>query len=327
LSRLDKLQSLLVFAAVALGLLLGRIPGVQAVALSLVTPFLVVLLFGVFVQVAPAHLGRAVAKVRLAAVSLGVNFVWTPVLAWVLGALFLREHPELWLGLIMLLVTPCTDWYLIFTAMARGDVAFSTTLLPANLILQLLLLPVYLLVLGGAIVEIDLVRLAMSLLLVVASPLAAALLVRLVATRVAGAAGADAVRARLTHLPLVFLLLAIAAMFASQGEALLDRPGLLALLAAPLAIFFLLNFVLAQAIGRTMRLSCADTASLTMTTLARNSPLALAVAATAFPDRPLVALTLVVAPLMELPVLALAAQLLLRLQKRPVCDGPRWQVP
>jgi arsenite transporter len=320
LSRLDKLQSLLVFAAVAMGLLLGSWASVRDPALSLVTPFLMVLLFGVFFQVTPGHLGRAFRKIKLASASLVVNFVWTPLLAWILGALFLRSHPELWLGLIMLLVTPCTDWYLIFTAMARGDVAFSTTLLPANLALQLLLLPVYLVLLGGAVVDIDAWALAWSLVIVLAVPFAAAVVLRAGLRARAGEAGAERVRARLAHVPLVFLLLAIVAMFASQGETVLAQPEIFALLLAPLLVFFALNFLLAQILGRSLRFSCQETSSLTMTTLARNSPLALAVAATAFPDRPLVALALVVAPLIELPILALAAQLLLRLGERgPGC--------
>jgi arsenite transporter len=49
-----------------------------------------------------------------------------------------------------------------------------------------------------------------------------------------------------------------------------------------------------------------------MTTMARNSPIALAVAAAAFPDRPLIALALVAGPLVELPVLAVAARFLHR---------------
>lgn len=52
-----------------------------------------------------------------------------------------------------------------------------------------------------------------------------------------------------------------------------------------------------------------------MTTLARNSPVVLAIAA--FPDRPLVAVALVVGPLIELPVLALVANRLLRSQPSP----------
>ena len=40
-------------------------------------------------------------------------------------ALFLSDHPALWVGFIMLMVTPCTDWYLIFTEIAKGNVALS----------------------------------------------------------------------------------------------------------------------------------------------------------------------------------------------------------
>ena len=47
------------------------------------------------------------------------------------------------------------------------------------------------------------------------------------------------------------------------------------------------------------------------TILARNSPIALAIALVAFPGEPLVALALVVGPLIELPVLTLISQALL----------------
>ena len=43
-----------------------------------------------------------------------------------------------------------------------------------------------------------------------------------------------------------------------------------------------------------MHLSYKDTVSLSLTTLARNSPVALAIAVTAFPDEPLIALALVI---------------------------------
>ena len=64
-----------------------------------------------------------------------------------------------------------------------------------------------------------------------------------------------------------------------------------------------------------MHLSYKDTVSLSLTTLARNSPVALAIAVTAFPDEPLIALALVIAPLIELPVLACVSQVLLLIKK------------
>ena len=63
-----------------------------------------------------------------------------------------------------------------------------------------------------------------------------------------------------------------------------------------------------------------DSVSLNLTTLAKNSPIALAIALTAFPNSPLVALALIVGPLIELPVLALISQLLLKIRDSRVSE-------
>lgn len=51
-----------------------------------------------------------------------------------------------------------------------------------------------------------------------------------------------------------------------------------------------------------------DYTSLVFITMARNSPIALAIAVTAFSDQPLIALSLIIGPLLELPVLAVVSQ-------------------
>src|SRR5690606_23933232 len=80
----------------------------------------------------------------------------------------------------------------------------------------------------------------------------------------------------------------------------------------PVLLFFVVNFALVYWAARLTRLSYADYAALCCTTLARNSPIALAIALVAFPEQPLIALALVIGPLIELPVLGVVAQLLLR---------------
>lgn len=47
-----------------------------------------------------------------------------------------------------------------------------------------------------------------------------------------------------------------------------------------------------------------------MVTTARNSPIALGIAVAAFPNRPLIAVALVVGPLIELPILAALSQII-----------------
>lgn len=90
------------------------------------------------------------------------------------------------------------------------------------------------------------------------------------------------------------------------------------ILLIPLALFYVINFGLAQVTSRFFHFSYEDNVCLTCTTLARNSPTALAIALSAFADRPLIALALVIGPLFELPILGFVSQLLLLIRRRSV---------
>ena len=69
----------------------------------------------------------------------------------------------------MLMVTPCTDWYLIFTEIAKGNVALSA-ILPVNLILQVLLLPIYLFLFAGVMKTVAVSVLIESIVIVIVLP-------------------------------------------------------------------------------------------------------------------------------------------------------------
>ncbi len=216
----------------------------------------------------------------------------------------------------MLMVIPCTDWYLIFTGIVKGNVALSTAILPLNLILQVILLPIYLLIFGGTTGVIELSFLAESILIVLSIPLVLAFLTKVLLRSKQQLK--DSLISNLNVLPIIFLSLAIVAMFALQGQLLLDNLDLMWQITIPILLFFMVNFFVSQKVGQFMRFPNSDRASLSMTTLARNSPIALAIAMTAFPDQPLIALTLVVGPLLELPILAIITQLLLFTSKKRV---------
>jgi len=214
----------------------------------------------------------------------------------------------------MLMVTPCTDWYLIFTSIAQGDVALATALLPWNLVLQVILLPIYLLIFAEKLVNIDASILIKNVVLVLVVPMFLAFISkRLIKPQ-------NPVLHRLIHKmaanQLLFLCIAIAAMFASQGKILIERPELLLKMLLPVLIFFGINFWLGQLIGRLAHFSYEEVACFNCTTLARNSPISLAIATSAFPERPLIALALVIGPLIELPVLVVVSQVLLLLRPR-----------
>ncbi|MDT0330654.1 arsenic resistance protein [Nocardiopsis lambiniae] len=309
MSTLEKFQSLFVAAAALCGLCAGLLWPIGDAAGHLVTPALMLMLAAVFAQVDAAHVREAGAARRVVLASLVLNFVVTPLLAWGLGAGLLGGAPDLRIGLLLLLVTPCTDWYLVFTRLGRGHMGVAAAVLPINLVLQLLLLPAYVLLLGGEAAMIDTGTLVEAVLLVLVVPLAAAVLARWSAARWKGAAWRDEVlvdRASGAVLPLLYL--AVAAMFAWQARTVVGHGGALVALVPPLAVFFVVAPLLAVLTARLLRLPGDQRVALVMTTVARNSPIALAIAVVAFPDRPLIAVALVAGPLLELPVLSLLSR-------------------
>ncbi|ELY89102.1 Bile acid:sodium symporter [Natrialba hulunbeirensis JCM 10989] len=305
----EKYQTVFVFGAIVGGLALGQVSGVPSVADVLILPFLMVMLFGAFAGMPLSKLRSAFGNRRVAGTSLLVNFVWNPVLAVVLGAVFLREHPALWVGLIMLMVTPCTDWYLIFTDIADGDVPLATSILPYNLVLQLVLLPVYLYVFAGELVELPLELLLESVVLVLIVPLVLAVAARkgLIRWR-SDQWFRRSFLPKLSPLQVLFLSLAIGAMFASQGQEVVANPELLALLAVPVVLFYAITLAVGFGIGQALSFSYEELVCFNNTVLSRNSPTALAIAVVAFPHEPLIPLALVIGPLLELPLLGIIAQ-------------------
>ncbi len=310
----EKFQTVIILSAVVIGILLGQFVFFEMYAESFIVPFLLLMLYGLFLTIPLEHLKDAFKNRKFLNTSTVINFVWTPILAWGLGAIFLADHPALWIGFIMLMVTPCPDWYLMFTSIAKGNVPLSTSVLPINLILQVVLLPVYLFIFSGTIEPIPLSTIGESILLVLVIPFALAHLTRYALKKKEIFLNKKLIPFFATT-QIIFLFLAIMAMFASQGNYLINNIEVISVLLIPILLFFIVNFVLAQTVGKAMKFSYEDKVSLSLTIIARNSPISLAIAVIAFPDQPLIALALVIGPLIELPVLAIASQVLLSLRK------------
>ncbi|PMB47656.1 arsenic resistance protein [Fischerella thermalis CCMEE 5330] len=312
----EKVQPFLVLLSVFVGLALAQIGWFANLAPKIIVPLLALMLYATFLPIPLKGWGRGLQNFKVTSTSLMVNFVWTPIFTWINGYLFLQDSPDFRVGLIMLMVTPCTDWYLVFTGVARGDVALATALLPLNLVLQVILLPVYLLIFAGTLVEINIIQLFESLFWVLFLPLLVATISRQLILRWKGDVYFQQVVAKMAIFQVICLNLAITTIFASQGKVVIQHPELIFQLFIPVVLFFVVNFVLGQLIGRYLKFSYQEVACLSCTTLARNSPLSLAIAASAFPHRPLIALVLVIGPLIELPVMVLISQLLLLIRRR-----------
>ncbi len=310
---LEKLEPILIFSAIILGLLFNNATLLQQISPSLITIFLSLMLFALFLDIPLSDIRNSFSNISFTTTSLLINFLWTPLFGYFLGNLFLNAHIDLFIGFVMLILTPCTDWYLIFTKMSRGNVPLSLSILPINLVLQLILLPVYLLLFFSSSNTIELVNLANSILTFIIIPFVASLAVKYIFNN---KPIKDKITSFFSNLQTIFLCIAIFGLFNTESHSLLNNLDSIGILFIPLILFFAINFVLDYFVAKNMKFNYEDYASLTLTTLARNSPLALAIAVSSFPHNELIAIALVIGPLIELPVLYIISKLLLKIRKK-----------
>ena len=307
---IGKLQPIIILASAIVGLLLGKFTLLGNVSTVLIEIFLMLLLYILFLTVDLKQLKKALTNVQYTIIAVVINFVITPVIAYVLGRVFFADSIDIRIGLIMLLVTPCTDWYLVFTGLSKGNVELNLSILPLNLILQIVLMPIYLLVFLGSEVEMNMLSILQSILLVLLIPFAFAIITKTLIRKRQSAK--DFISAQSDNLQLLFLCLAVIVMFASEGKNLFENPSLLLKMFIPLVLFFIIIFFVAQIAGRLFHFTRKDIIALNFTTLARNSPLSLAIAVATFPEQPMISLALVIGPLIELPILSIISGVLLR---------------
>ena len=280
---LERHQVWIYLAAILCGLAAGALwpalaPGFEA----LLWPTLAVLLYATFVQVPLLQVGAAFRDRRFTLAVLLGNFVLIPLLVWLCLPL-LPADPALRLGVLLVLLVPCTDWFISFCQLGRGHTAKAIAITPLNLLAQLLLLPVYLWLMLPAN-ALDTTELMARLLPAALGLIVLPLVLAGVTERWIDAARPRAVwRARLAWWPVPLLAVVVLMIAGAQVNTVLSAgPALLAVLPVFVA-FLLVTSLLARLVARVMRLPLEEGRTLAFTMGTRNSfvvlPLALALPA------------------------------------------------
>ncbi|GAB2462061.1 ACR3 family arsenite efflux pump ArsB [Conyzicola lurida] len=279
----ERRQVVLYLAAILLGAAVGMgAPSVAPVLTLAVYPVLALLLFATFLAVPLIEVGRAFRDRRFVGTVLVVNFVVVPVVAWALSR-FVADDRALVIGVLLVLLTPCVDYVIVFTGLAGGAKTRLLAAAPLLMLAQVLLLPLYLLLFLGeeAAGLIEIGPFVEALLLLIVAPLAGAAVVQALARRFPAAALLVRVMAG-AMVPLMMLTLAV--VVGSQIAAVGAQATALLRLVPIYLAFLTIMAVVGLAAGRVARLDVPAVRAVVFSGATRNSlvvlPLALALPAT-----------------------------------------------
>lgn len=275
---LEKYQVFFYLAAVATGLIAGSFPGdAPALLAPLLWPLLALLLYATFTQVPLRGARRDMLDVAFLKAAVLGNFVIIPGLVW--GLLqFLPEDPAIRLGVLLVLLVPCTDWFITFSHLGRGDARSALAFAPVSLLLQILLLPLYLWLFLGEGFAITMARreMALAFLLLIVLPLLAALLTQ-------RRAGGVRLQQRLALLPVPLLALVVFIIALTQVQLVTGSWPLLGQLLLVFAVFLGIAGLLSRILARAFQLPVSRGRVLAFSFGTRNSFVVLPIAL-ALPD-------------------------------------------
>ncbi len=285
--------------AIVLGLFINQLT--KTTLENLITPALGILMFAMFAQIPFWEIKSSFQHRCFFIILLALNYIAVPILIALLLTIF-SPPITLKIGILLVLLTPCIDYVVVFTKLGKGDAKMMLSATPLLFMTQILLLPLYLwCFIGKEVAEIiTITPFIHTFATMILIPFFLAMLLQWLASRYQSSTKILNLSA---WLPVPFMAIVLFLIISTQIELVLNNHNrhYLLILIPLYASFMSMSFIISYAVGKSAKLPITMTRTLIYSVGTRNS-LAVLPFAFALPAeiRTLVAAVIVTQTLVEL---------------------------
>ena len=320
MSAFERYLSLWIALAMVAGIALGSaapglvtaIAAAEVASVNLVVAVLIwAMVYPMMVGVDPSSLRDVVKQPKGLAITLIVNWLIKPFTMAALGVLFFEvvfadliapEDAQQYIaGLILLGAAPCTAMVFVWSQLTRGDENYTLLQVSVNdVVMVFAFAPIVAFLLGVTDIVVPWETLVLSVVLFVVLPFLAGFLTR---KKLGSAARIAAFQARVKPWSVIGLIATVVILFGLQGQVILERPQVIALIAVPILLQSYGIFALAYGAAYALKVPHRIAAPCALIGTSNFFELAVAVAISLFGLNSGAALATVVGVLVEVPVM------------------------
>ncbi|MCL4396486.1 MAG: bile acid:sodium symporter [Chloroflexi bacterium] len=225
------------------------------------------------------------------------NFVWTPLLGFVLAKSFLSD-PLIALGFLLVMVVPCSSMAVGYAGLSGANVELATVAVALSFVIAVFSVPVWMTLFASHYaVPVPIQEMVTTILTVLIAPMILGYLTRLMLVHWLGEKKFQQFQPFFPSISLLAMFGIIFLIFFGKATMIVSKYQVVLLLLVPSTLYVLLSLVLQTWLNRRLGLSYRDHMAVAFASSSSNNSTAIAIATMAF--SPLVAVPAATMPIIQ----------------------------
>ncbi len=237
------------------------------------------------------------------AISLLLNFTIVPLIAFAIGKTFFAGNPMLIVGMVLIGLIPTSGMTASWTGLAGGKVQTALVMMATNLLVSIVMIPIYMKLLLGQVVDTPTLTIIYSLIKVILVPMILGTITRKVIVKLSSEANLKALKPVFGGISSVGVIAIVFVAISLKSPTILANVGLVGNILIPVILFYGSVLLISQLATKLLSDS-ADKIPFIYGITLRNLTIALGISLSSFGES-LAVLLIALSYIVQLPIASL----------------------